>query len=112
MKKLLVFLMCAVTACSLLGCGGGNKGPESSAKPEEPSYQDALQILTMVSDTYAENEKFPISGGDSANMTTDVPGSFDVSKKEELDMILALPESEASHIDDAASMVHLSLIHI
>lgn len=32
---------------------------------------------------------------------------FDVTKTEELDTILGLPKSEAAHIDDAASAVHM-----
>ncbi len=107
MKKLLVFLICAVTACSFLGCGGNDKIQGSSTNNESPSYKDALQVLTTVLDTYGEDEKFPIGGGDSEHMTTDAPGTFDVSKKDELNTILALPESEASHIDNAASMIHM-----
>ena len=37
----------------------------------------------------------------------DAPGKFDITKTEELNLVLGLPESEAANIEDAASMVHM-----
>ena len=65
------------------------------------------RVLETVYGVYSEDQKFPIGGGDSEHMTTDAPGAFDVSKTEELTSTLSLPESETTHIDDAASMIHM-----
>ena len=37
----------------------------------------------------------------------DAPGTFDISKTEELETTLGLPRDQASQIEDAASMVHM-----
>ena len=67
---------------------------------------DALEVLTKVWDTYAEDEKFPVGGGDSENMNWEGPGKFNVEATEELDATLGLPADLAGQIDDAASMMH------
>ena len=106
MKKMFICLVGMVMAISLAGCGGQSDAQNGGSAPDS-SYTSAVQVLETVIDTYTEEQKFPIGGGDSENLTSEVPGAFDISKTEELDMTLGLPESEAANIDDAASMVHM-----
>lgn len=68
---------------------------------------DATELLTNVWGTYTEAELFPIGGGDYENVVMDAPGKYDVSKAEEMDSVLGLPQSNAAMIDDAASMMHM-----
>ena len=84
-------------------CGNGGGSGDGSTS----SYSSAVEVLETVYGVYSEDQKFPIGGGDSEHMTTDAPGAFDVSKTEELTSTLSLPESETTHIDDAASMIHM-----
>lgn len=105
MKKLVAILLCATIGISVIGCGD-KKEPENGAGTAS-KYESALDVLTTVADAYAEDQKFPMAGGDSENMSTEGPAAFDISKTEELATSLTLPESEIKHIDDAASLVHM-----
>ena len=105
MKKLVAILLCATIGISVIGCGN-KKEPENGAGTAS-KYESALDVLTTVADAYAEDQKFPMAGGDSENMSTEGPAAFDISKTEELTTSLTLPESEIKHIDDAASLVHM-----
>ena len=105
MKKLVAILLCATIGISVIGCGD-KKEPENGAGAAS-KYKSALDVLTTVADAYAEDQKFPMAGGDSENMSTEGPAAFDISKTEELTTSLTLPESEIKHIDDAASLVHM-----
>lgn len=104
MKKITTIILTILAVISLAACGGS---PDSPAKGEASEYQTALEVLNTVFDTYAEEDKFAVMGGDSGNLTQDAPGSFDISKTEELQYTLGLPSANATDIDDAASMVHL-----
>ena len=99
----------AAMAISLVGCSGNNGSSNhgGSGDGSTSSYSSAVEVLETVYGVYSEDQKFPIGGGDSEHMTTDAPGAFDVSKTEELTSTLSLPESETTHIDDAASMIHM-----
>ncbi len=104
MKKLTAILLAAAVVLVLFAACGGNTGNETS------SYEDATAVLNAVWATYAdeaEENKFPIGGGDSANLVMDAPGKFDVAATEELDVTLALPASQTANIEDAASMMHM-----
>lgn len=104
MKKILSVLMAVAMTAALAACGGGagdNDGGTAS------SYESAFDVLNKAAMAQAEDQLFPIVGGDSENMTDNTPGKFDISKTEELDATLALPASETEKIDDAASMIHM-----
>lgn len=105
MKKAIVICLAVMMGLALAGCGGkdssGNGGGEAS------KYGSALEVLNAVRGVYAEADMFAIYGGDQENAVMDEPGAFDISKTEELDLTLGLPASQASGIEDAASMVHM-----
>lgn len=106
MKKLTAILLAAAVVLVLFAaCGGGNNEDAGTS-----SYADATAVLNAVWATYADESdenKFPIGGGDSANLTMDAPGKFDIAATEELDVTLALPASQTANIEDAASMMHM-----
>lgn len=105
-EKRAVLFMAAVLLTVLPGCGktqGGGTGQESG----ESAYADSLEVLNTVVKAYGEDELFAMYGGDQANAVMDAPGKFDVSKTEELDYTLGLPQDQFSGIEDAASMVHM-----
>ena len=87
--------------------------PEEKAeeKPEEQApATDAvnpLDVLTNAWNAMGDEEKFPIGGGDSANMVMDAPGAFDIASVEELDALLGLSADGAAKIDAAASLMHM-----
>ena len=108
MKKRIVLLICGMMILSLFGCGKKEDVTETPA-PEAATVDvaDATELLSNVWGTYTEAELFPIGGGDYENVVMDAPGKYDVSKAEEMDSVLGLPQSNAAMIDDAASMMHM-----
>ena len=101
MKKIIMLIVTAMLVVSFAGCGKqeNNKGASD--------YESPVELLTALYDSYGDDEKFPVGGGDSDHITMDAPGKFDISNTVELDMSLGLPEHEAGSIDAAASMVHM-----
>jgi len=128
MKKKIALMLLTVMTISLVACGGNgddasssagsDTNVESSATPteapteaptEEPASEIAssLAILENVWTNFDENYKFPCGGGDSSNMTMDVPGAFDATNSVELDSMLGYPAAQVDKIDDAASLMHM-----
>lgn len=104
MKKILLIMLCMLTF-TMGGCGK-NTAKEHAAGVSTVNTS-AVEILETVWKTYGEDEKFPIGGGDSANMVMDAPGSFDLANVEELDAVLGFPAAQAESVDDAASLQHM-----
>ncbi|MCI8489187.1 MAG: hypothetical protein HFJ04_02865 [Lachnospiraceae bacterium] len=89
------------------GCGNGKDSAGSTPADEASRYETSLSLLEAVVGAYEEEELFAMYGGDTEHAVMDAPGQFDLSKTEEMDQSLGLPESQSGAIDDAASMVHL-----
>lgn len=78
----------------------GTDSSESISSPE-------AALLSSIYNAFAEDQKFPIGGGDSANLVMDAPGAFDITNVEELESSLGFPSSQTANIDGAASMIHM-----
>lgn len=107
MKKITILFFAVIMSFILSGCGNRQDTPEESQESGESAYAESLDVLNEIMKVYAEEELFAIYGGDQENAVMDAPGKFDISKTEELDITLGLPEELAGEIDDAASMVHM-----
>ena len=81
----------------------GETGTESSESISSPE----ADLLNSIYTSFAEDQKFPIGGGDSANLVMDAPGAFDITNVEELESSLGFPSAQAANIDGAASMIHM-----
>ena len=103
MKKFVSLLLAALLVLSLTACGSKNN--HSGDKPATPT--SALNILETVWNTYGDDEKFPVVGGDysEANMKEDAPGAYDLTDRSEADRVLGLPETAL--VDQAASLTHM-----
>lgn len=103
MKKFVSMMLSALLVLSLAACGDKNNA--SGDKPAKPT--SALNILETVWNTYGEDEKFAVAGGDfsEANAREDAPGVFDLKDRALVDSELGLPETAA--VDEAASLVHM-----
>lgn len=106
MKKIITLFLAAVMIFTLSGCGSRKDTPEES-QDDGSAYAESLDVLSEIMKVYAEDDLFSIYGGDQENAVMDAPGKFDISKTEELEMTLGLPEELSAEIDDAASMVHM-----
>lgn len=105
MKKISIIALIVLTLTLIASCGTAGTG--NADNNANVSYTDATEVITKVWDTFGEDEKFPVGGGDSANIVMDGAGKFDVANTDELDVTLALPASQHANIEDAASMMHM-----
>ena len=96
--------MAAVLFPVLAGCGGKSSG---AGQGGESRYARSLDVLDAVVKAYGGDELFSMYGGNQENAVMDGPGSFDISKTDELDYSLGLPQDQFANIEDAASMVHM-----
>ena len=105
MKKLFSLLLAAAMILSLAACG--SKNDDGAASGDQPAT--ALELLEAVWSSYAEDDKFAVSGGDydEANMTEDAPGNFGISDGDTLDYALGYPAADADKLADVASLVHM-----
>lgn len=104
MKKFLAMFLAAVMVFSFAACGKGKEGGN-----EGTDIPDALTLLNTIWDSYGEDEKFAVAGGDFSeeNMVDGAPGNYGIQDTSMLDYTLGLPEASASMIDGAASLVHM-----
>ena len=107
MKRTIAIVLSGLLMIGLIGCGKAAETPGDTTVTEAVAATDAADLLTQVWNSYDDADKFAIGGGDYNNMVMDAPGKFDVSMVEDLDAMLGLPQSSASMIDDAASILHM-----
>ena len=107
MKRTVAIVLSGLLMIGLIGCGKKAETPGDVTATETVNVTDATDLLTQVWNSYDDADKFAIGGGDYNNMVMDAPGKFDVSMVEDLDAMLGLPQSCASMIDDAASVMHM-----
>lgn len=103
MKKFISLVLAALLVFSLTACGSKNES--DGDKPATPT--SALNLLETVWNTYGEDEKFPVIGGDFSeeNLKEDAPGAYDLTDRAEANRVLGLPET--AMVDQAASLVHM-----
>jgi len=113
MKKRIAIMLLTVMTMSMVACGKGdtdaNAGVGTETGVEENNgveIADSLELLNTVWGNYDEAEKFPVGGGDSANLNFEGPGAFDATNSGELDVTLGFPATHVDKIDDAASMMN------
>ena len=104
MKKVFALLLCAAMILSLAACA--SKGSDD---PKTDDAVDPLTLLQTVWNSYTEDEKFPVVGGDlsEANMKDGEPGHHSIDDASELDRLLGYPEAEIGSITSAASLGHM-----
>lgn len=120
MKKLAVLLLAGLMAVGCAACSkettnNDNKNDNNAGNKPEITITDANEILTNVWDKFEDedtdenmyNDKFAVIGGHFENAVDNAPGKYDVSKTEDLEFNLCVPQNAISKIDDAASMIHM-----
>jgi len=109
MKKIIAMLLAVMLVASLVACGDKpeNNAPETT-EPKVEVPASALEILNNVWAGYADEEKFPVFGGNQdENANMEGPGEFKVTDTDGLTSLLLVPADQAANIDGAASMVHM-----
>ena len=119
MKKLAALLLAGLMGISCVACSSNtnNNNQESTQEnnKQEVSIKDANEILTNVWNKFEDedsdgdmfNDKFAVIGGHFENPVDNAPGKYDVSKAEDLEFNLCVPQDAVAMIDDAAAMIHM-----
>ncbi len=105
MKKLLTMLLAGAMVLALAACGAKDGSDNSSGNTGKSVAP--LEVLETVWNSYGEDEKFSIMGGDMNNVVDGAPGKFDTADAAAVDTTLAFPEASVALIGEAASMVHM-----
>ncbi|RRD95352.1 hypothetical protein EII17_03655 [Clostridiales bacterium COT073_COT-073] len=110
-KKIITFLMAIIMVIGMAACSNAKTDKSTDSTTEKSSekskYTSAEEVLSKVYELYKEDQKFPISGGDSENYVEDKPAAYDITKTEEMDFELGFPASQTENIDAAATMIHM-----
>jgi len=107
MKKAKMLLLAAIMIVAVTGCGGKQEGNGEGSGGGESKYAQSVEVLNEVVKVYGEDELFAMYGGNQENAVMDAPGSFDISKTQELEYTLGFPLDQLDKVEDAASMVHM-----
>ncbi len=107
MKKAKMLLLAAIMILAVTGCGGKQEGNGEGSGGGESKYAQSVEVLNEVVKVYGEDELFAMYGGNQENAVMDAPGSFDISKTQELEYTLGFPLDQLDKVEDAASMVHM-----
>ena len=112
MKKIIAMLLAVMLVVSMAACGAKTESKDNgaqettAAKVEVP--ESALVILETVWNAYAEDDKFPVFGGNQdENANMEGPGAFKTEDTDGLTYLLLVPADLQASIDGAASMVHM-----
>lgn len=119
MKRFLALIVSLTLVFALTACGDKNtvQDPEPvggntdsvTENSEEIASVDPLELLTAVWDSYGDDEKFPVVGGDLSeeNVSDNVPGKYALDDPAMVDSSLGFPAAAVDKIDSAASMIHM-----
>ena len=110
MKKIIALIMVAVLMLTFAACGAKTDNNGDTNKEETPAVTIAspVELLNTVWASYAEEEKFPVGGGDEANMSMEGPGVFGLEDGGEgFVAITHYPAESVAKIDSAATLMHM-----
>ena len=102
MKKILAIVLALVVVVAAFAACGGEKAPEVT-----DVYADSTEVLATIFGAYAEDNKFPVAGGDEANMSFEGPAKYDYTLADELNVVAKLPATQSANIADAATGLHM-----
>jgi hypothetical protein len=101
MKKIVALILASLMILCLVSC--------SAEKTEGASASTPVELLNQVWGSYAEDEKFPVAGGDMTeeNSNMEGPGVYGLEDKEGFVATTHFPEAELDKIDSAATLMHM-----
>ena len=105
MKKFTVIALALAMMLTLFaGCG---KTEPAETVPAQELPASALEILETVWANYADEEKFPVIGGNIEANIMDAPGSYDLTYAENMTWNLLVPADRIADVAEAASVIHM-----
>lgn len=114
LRRAVAIILTGTMFSLLVGCGNDKNHLQQSSQQvteanEEVKTEDPLEVLNNVWNSYQEEDKFAVMGGDFSeeNMTENAPGKYSVEDGEAIDSSLGFPEASIEKIDSAASITHM-----
>ena len=105
MKKFTAAALVLVLVLAMFaGCG---KTQPAETVPAQELPGSALEILETVWNSYSDDEKFAVIGGNIEANIMDGPGNYDLAYAENMTWNLLVPEAQIANITEAASMIHM-----
>ena len=105
MKKFLSIILALAMVLSLAACGGNTQQPEAEV-PAQQMPASALEVLTNIWNDYADDEKFPVIGGNIENYVDGAPGEYSMDYAENMTYNLLIPADQIANVTEVASMIH------
>ena len=105
MKKLIAMLLALTCVFGLVACGGNADTTPETTEATVIKPASALEVLEKTWAAVADDNKFPVMGGDFENIVDGAPGAYSLTD-EGLSSTLLIPEAEIANVDEAASLVH------
>lgn len=102
-NKIKFIFIISIMIFVLSGC---NKEEAKDETTEMLSITSTADLLNNVWDTFSEDEKFSVMGGDYENSVENGAGIFNIEDTENLTYMLYLPVDNVAMIDEAASLIH------
>ncbi len=101
-KRILFALMAVVIVLSLVACGGNTEEVDEN----KVTVESSVALLDSVWSTLAEEEKFPVMGGDFSNPVDGAAGLFNLADTENAVATLHIAEDNIALADEAATIIH------
>ena len=102
-KRILCAVLAVVMVVALAACGtnAGSKDDANKVTIESP-----VALLDGVWGTFAEDEKFPVMGGDFEAAVNDAAGEFNISDVEAATATLHITEDSLKLVDKVGTITH------
>ena len=101
-KRILCAVLAVIMVVALAACGtNGSKVDENKVTIESP-----VALLDGVWGTFAEEEKFPVMGGDFEAAVNDAAGEFNISDVENATATLHITEDSLKLVDKVGTITH------
>ena len=106
MKKFMAIVCAFVMALTCVACGA-SKDSGTTAGTQKAEIASCEDLLNQVWNTFGEDEKFAVMGGDMNHTVDGAAGNFDLADTENMTYMLYIPEDRIAQIDEAASLIHM-----
>ncbi len=104
MKKKILFAVIAVVMVVALAACVGNT--QDGGNADKVTIESPVTLLDSVWSTFAEEEKFPVMGGDFEAAVNDGAGSFNIADVENATATLHITEDSLKLVDNVATITH------
>lgn len=101
-KRILFALLAVVMVLSLVACGSSTEEVDEN----KVTIESSVALLDSVWSKFAEEEKFPVMGGDFSNPVDGSAGTFNLADTENAVASLHIAEDNIALTDEAATIIH------